>query len=461
MEKSKKGLTVKWAISILIPVLILLTPTNELYTSEIRMYLALSLWMILAVALELFDSVFIPAFMLPVLWYITGTVPLNIAYASWTQEILFVIIGAFLLASILEHVGLLQRIAYWCILRFGGTFKGTYWGIAAACALVSLATFCNAYIVLAAVCYGICRAFNLGKSRAAALLTMSALVGTQTGRLFIYSPQTVGLIELGVRAVSPDYVLPWYKFMWDMLPNVLMCIVILIVYGKIFGLKKVDVNFGKEYFVEQYQKLGKMSSTEKKSAVILAILILFILTSPIHGLSANYGFLVLPIFFFLPGLKVATAETVRNCDFPMIFFVSSCLGIGLVGEYLGLGTLVTTYLTPIMNSLNLTGTLYIMLIFGVLINFILTPTAMMAAFPATISALALSLNVDPLALIYPFEISTDLILLPYEYVPYLVFFSFGTVSMGDFVKFSAVKMIIAFLFLGLIMVPWWKLIGIL
>lgn len=144
----------------------------------------------------------------------------------------------------------------------------------------------------------------------------------------------------------------------------------------------------------------------------------------------------------------------------MIFFVSSCLGIGLVGEYLGLGKLVTTYLTPIMNSLGFTGTLYIVLIFGVLLNFILTPTAMMAAFPATLSALAVSLNVDPLALIYPFSISTDLILLPYEYVPYLIFFSFGTVSMADFVKFSVVRMIIAFVFLGVIMVPWWHLVGV-
>lgn len=317
MNTTIKRSALKWALSLLIPILILCIPTNELYTSEMRMYMALSLWMILSVALELFDSVFIPAFLLPVLWYVTGTVPLEIAYKSWTQEILFVIIGAFLLAAILEEVGLLKRIAYWCILRFGGTFKGTYWGIAFACMVVSFITFCNAYIVLAAVCYGICRAFNLGKSRAAALLTMSALVGTQTSRLFLYSPQTTGLMELGIRTVSPEFVLPWYKYMLDMFPTAIMCILILFINAKIFGLKKVKVEFGKEYFIEQYNKLGKMSDAEKKSAIVLVILMVFIVTSPFHKISPNYGFLILPLLFFVPGLKVGTSRMIERCNFPV------------------------------------------------------------------------------------------------------------------------------------------------
>ena len=460
MEATKK-ITIKWIISLLIPILILCTPVNELYTWQMKVYLACSIWMILAVAFELFDNVFVPAFVCPALWYMTGAVPLDIAYKSWTQETLYVIVGAFLLASILERIGLLQRIAYWCILRFGGTFRGTYWGIAVACTVVSFVTFCNAYVVLAAVCYGICKAFNLQKSRAAALITMSALIGTQTARLFLYSPQTTGLIELGVRTVSPEYTMPWYEFMWDMLPNILLCVVILWIYAKIFGMKKIDIYFGKEYFQEQYNALGKMSSKEKKASALVAILMVYMVASPLLGLPGNYGFLIIPMLFFLPGINVATKETIKNCDWAMIFFVSSCLGIGLVGEYLGLTNLITTYLTPIMSSLGSMGAIYIMLVFGILLNFVLTPTAMMAAFPASISALAVSLNLDPLALIFPFQISTDLVFLPYEYVPYLIFFSFGTVTMGDFIKFSTVKVIVTFVFLGLVLVPWWYLIGVL
>lgn len=451
---------VKWFVSIAAAVAVLMIPTNELFTSPLRTFLAIALWLILAVALELFKSIFIPAFIAPVLWYTTGTLPLNVAYAAWTQEILYVIIGAFVLASMLEEVGVLKRIAYWIILRFGGSFKGTYWGIFVACTLVSIITFGNAYIVLATITYGICKAFNLGKSRESALIIMSALVGTMTSRTFVYSPQTVGLIEAGIRTIEPAFSLTWYNYMLQMAPTIAMCLVILWVYGKLFGLNKVTATMGKQYFVDEYNKLGKMSSGEKKAAFVLGLLMVYLITSPIHGLSANYGFLILPLLYFVPGIDIGTAQTIKKIDFSVIFFAASCLGIGIGGNYLGLGKLIVTYLAPLISSVGATGAAYIIMIFGVAINFVLTPTAMMAALPASIAALAQGLGVTPLSLIYPFKLSCDMIILPYEYIPYLIFFTYGMMTMKDFIKFSCTKIVINFIFLGLIMVPWWRLLGI-
>lgn len=453
-------LLIKWIISIIGPIIILLIPENELFTSELRVFLAISLWLILSVALSIFESMFVPAFLAPVLWYMTGCVPINIAFSAWTQEVLYVIIGAYLLASQLEEVGLLKRIAYWVILKFGGSFKGTYWGIFVACAFVTFITFGNAYIVLATITFGICKAFNLGTSRESAFIVMSACVGTTTSRTFIYSPQTVGLIEAGIRTVHPDFSLTWYDYMIQMAPNIIMCIVILWAYGKIFGLKKVNVQMEKEYFIAQLASLGKISSTEKKAGIVLLSLMAFLITSPLHGLPANYGFLVLPLLYFVPGINIGTKQTIRNIDFSLIFFAASCLSIGVVGNYLGLGKLIVAYLSPIVSIAGAAGAAYIVMTLGIAVNFVLTPTAMMAALPASIAALADGLGVSALSLIYPFKMSTDLIFLPYEYIPYLIFFSFGMMKTKDFVAFSTVKIIINYIFLGVIMIPWWKILGI-
>jgi len=454
-------LLIKWGISLIGVVCVMLIPTNELFTGELRIFLAIAMWMILAVALGLFKSLFIPAFITPVLWYITGTVPINVAYSAWTQEILYVIIGAFVLASMLEEVGLLKRIAYWIILKLGGSFQATYWGLFVACTIVSIITFGNSYIVVATITYGICKAFNLGISRASSFIMMSALVGTMSSRTFVYSPQTVGLIEAGIRTVDPTFTLPWYQYMLDMFPSIILCIIYLWVWSKIFGLKKVSVPMGKEYFVDEYKKLGKMNSAEKKAGAILIILMVYLIATPIHGLSANYGFLVLPILYFMPGIDIGTAQTIKKVDFGTIFFAASCLGIGVGGNYLGLGKVIVTYLAPVISAAGSTVAAYVVMFFGIAVNFILTPTAMMAALPASIAALAQGLGVEPFSLFYPFKLSCDLIFLPYEYIPYFIFFSYGMMTMQDFIKFSTVKIVISIIFLGLIFVPWWGIIGIL
>lgn len=451
----------KWAIGIGIPICIMQVPLSESFTREIRLFLALSVWMIVTVALELFNNMLIPSFLLPIFYYVTKTVPINVAYASWAQEILYVIIGAFVMAAILEEVGLLKRVAYWCILKFGGNFKGIYWGVFVACVVVTFLTFGNAYVVLATFCFGICKALDLGKSKAAALIMMSGLVGTMTSRQFIYSPQTVGLIETGIRTVDPTFYLPWYKYMMEMSPMILMCFVILFVYAKLFKLKDIQVAGGKEYFQTEYKNLGKMTLSEKKAGFVLSLLMVFLITSPFHKLSANYAFLFLPIMFFLPGINIGTMSSIKSVDFGMIFFISSCLGIGVVGTFLGVGDLIASYMAPIMAPLGTIGALYTMFFFGVVLNFVLTPTAMMATLPAPITAIAGVIGVDPLALIYPFKISTDCVFLPYEYVPYLIFFSFGTMSMADFIKLSSAKILILSIGLLVVMIPFWTLIGIL
>ena len=164
--------------------------------------------------------------------------------------------------------------------------------------------------------------------------------------------------------------------------------------------------------------------------------------------------------YFIPGINIGTAQTIKKIDFSVIFFAASCLGIGIGGNFLGLGKLIVAYLAPVIGAAGSTGAAYIIMIFGVAINFVLTPTAMMAALPASIAALAQGLGVTPLSLIYPFKLSCDMIVLPYEYIPYLIFFAYGMMTMKDFIKFSMTKIVINFIFLGLIMVPWWRILGI-
>ena len=56
--------------------------------------------------------------------------------------------------------------------------------------------------------------------------------------------------------------------------------------------------------------------------------------------------------------------------------------------------------------------------------------------------------------------SSDAVFLPYEYVPYLIAYSFGVISMQDFLKLSVMKFFVVLIGLLVLMLPYWLLVGL-
>ena len=98
---------------------------------------------------------------------------------------------------------------------------------------------------------------------------------------------------------------------------------------------------------------------------------------------------------------------------------------------------------------------------AVIVNFLLTPLAAMASLGAPLTQIAQSLGVNPYPVLYAFYQGLDQLLLPYECALYLIPFSYGMMTLGDFMKGLALKMVVAFLYLLLIGIPYWNIIGLL
>lgn len=89
-----------------------------------------------------------------------------------------------------------------------------------------------------------------------------------------------------------------------MAPYILVCLIFLFILTRIYKTKEYNIAGGKEYFVEEYKKLGKVTLVEKKAAISLLFLFLFILTSSWHGLDTLFGFIAAVVYLFLPGINV-------------------------------------------------------------------------------------------------------------------------------------------------------------
>ena len=85
---------------------------------------------------------------------------------------------------------------------------------------------------------------------------------------------------------------------------------------------------------------------------------------------------------------------------------------------------------------------------------------MLTALSGPIAAIAMDIGLNIDAAMYALAHSTDLIFLPYEFIPYLIFFSFGAMTMGDFIKMSALRVGLFFIFYAVVLIPFWTLLGV-
>ena len=171
-----------------------------------------------------------------------------------------------------------------------------------------------------------------------------------------------------------------------------------------------------------------------------------------------YGFLLAPIICYLPGIKVGKVEHFRKVNFNVIFFIVACLSIGTVAAACGAGNFIVNIITPMLSNTGTFGFLAIVFVFGVIVNFLLTPMAAMSSIAPLLTGVALGLGVSPMATTYAFYLGLDQLILPYEIGTYLIFFSMGYVSLKDFAKTSAVKMAVSTVFTIAIMIPWWMFV---
>lgn len=91
----------------------------------------------------------------------------------------------------------------------------------------------------------------------------------------------------------------------------------------------------------------------------------------------------------------------------------------------------------------------------------MTPMAIFALLIEPILILATDMGYSVVPFAYAINACSEAILLPYEYVPYLIVYSFGMISMKDFIKVNILRSALFFGGFLLILVPYWMLIGLL
>ena len=97
----------------------------------------------------------------------------------------------------------------------------------------------------------------------------------------------------------------------------------------------------------------------------------------------------------------------------------------------------------------------------VILNFVMTPLAMEAAFTIPFATLGTAMGLDPMAIYYFMGSAVDQVIMPYQNALYLIFFGFGAMRVNDFMKIMSVKMGLNFIIMFAMLLPWWNFLGFL
>lgn len=453
---SNKSLLIKWGITLIVPLLIFFIPLSETYTAPMRLFFVITLLCILIMAFELMNTMAI-SILMPML-YLIFIAPAETVFSAWISTTAWTCIGAMLLANVLASSGLLNRISYWVISKCG-SFTATVFGVLIVGVIVSFLTGVMGSLLVYTFAYGIARGLDIVKTKESAVLMFAAIFSTTTVDMFIYKPVFMSLINGQLALYLPGEAIEYLELLIANWPFFLMIVLIIWIYLKMYKIKS-DGNV-KEEFTQKLKALGPMTFTEKKAAVLAIVVVLYMVSSSFTGLPMDYGLMVFPWLAYVPGVKLASNKEFQEINWETIFFVTACMGIGGVAAYAGVTTLVSSFFMNTVAPLGGFVAMGAIYIFGVLLNFLMTPMAMLASFLGPVIEIGQEMGINPEGLIYIFYTSCDQIILPYEYANYLLGFSFGLMTMKQFISMSLVKMIVGTIFLFTVMIAWWNLIGVL
>lgn len=460
MSATISNTKMKWLISIILPLCILLVPLSERYTWELRIFLMITIFAIMLVAFDLVDSL-VAAIVLFMGYSVTGIAEASVVFASWSNDVAWMIVGSLVLAAALANTGIMNRLAYQFILKMGSSYTKMLWAIYFSSLLVSFLTSVTGFPLFAVIVYGMCRGmgYKIGTKEANGIV-FAAMTGAIAPFAWIYNPINAGVGGSVLNLFDASLTISWLSYLKISMPWFVFDLIWMVLITKVFFKPSNDA-INVDYFRSELNRLGNVSIAEKKALCLTIVVVIYLIASSFLGWKTAYGFSILAWAVFLPGINLANSDTLKQVNFSVVFFTVACISIGNVGNAIGVGTLLTTTVSPVLSGLSHVSYLFGIWVISAIANFLLTPVAVSTALGVPLMQIGTDLGVSPIATLFTIMMNTSNVFLPHENTSYLLYFAMGLFTMKDFFKYNAARMGLHLIFMMIVIVPYWYLIGIL
>lgn len=454
---------VKWLATLIIPVILYtLAPVDV--SPKFPLYIGLTSAAIVAWALNVFPAIGVAA-MLTFAYLLCGVAEAETVFGPWTTVLPWLSFAAVIIGDAMDKTGLARRVALRCLKSTGGSF----WGLAAGffmgglILVVILPSIFARVVIFCAVAVGIIQALRLEpKSRmASAIVMMGFFAAAAPQFMFLHSSESF-IWAFDMMLKGTDKTVNFWEYSWHAtLINLVyyaisMCTIVIVK-----GRETLSADDNITAFIEQQcHEMGSMRPEEYKLLCLVSAVILGFMTQPVTGIDPVYIFGVLALLCYLPWMGILEPESFSNLNIVFLVFITGCMAIGFVGGSIGANKWAVASVVPMLEGWGTTMSIMCSYVAGVAINFLLTPLAATAAFTPAFGELGVAMNVNPLPLFYAFNFGLDQYLFPYEAVYFLYIFITERVQLKHIILALAIRMVLVALFVALVAVPYWNIIGL-
>lgn len=346
LKKLSNAEKIKWGMLLIVIAILYFIPAGEVYTAAVKGFCIVTIAGIYLVAFELLPA-YIAATLIPVGYWVLNVVPAGVAFGSWTQQFPWIILGAFMVAHILQKTGVSKRLAYSLMLLAKGNFY-----IVIAMIMVAgviMAMFVPAAIARVAIFGAIALSIRdaMGwkdDTKKTIILIMGVYFATSAASYLWYTGSNANVIVAGMLE-SANYGVTWTEWaIYNALPGLITIAVQMIVV--IFFVSKFCKDDGQSlnaaemsaHIKKEYAKLGKMDGQEIKATIMLVVLFLLLLTNgQLHSWNPGQIFIVLALIAYLPGIRLLENSDTKQINFSVVFLITGFIAIGDAATSLGLG----------------------------------------------------------------------------------------------------------------------------
>lgn len=452
-------LAVQWFAALIVPILLYFATPSLSYS--IRIFLATTVWAIIMWGFELVPSVIV-AIVLPVLYILSGITTPAVAYSGFASTTIWVTLGGLIMATAVIQTGLAKRIAYKSLALTGTSLIGIIMGLAiTGLILTPLIPVINAKVaLLAAAVVGILQALEIKPgSKAGTAISMASFFAVSAPSSGILTGGGDIILAGNLISKGIGVTVSWGQWASNMLFPVIIWLVLSVFTVLIIRPEKLTVD--KNILMARYQELGLMSKKEKLLVVYLLIVLTLLATDKIHQINSAWVLILASSLLFFPGLNLLKKEDISKVNFVLLFFIAGTMIIGTVAASTGTTGLIINAVTPLFAGKSSVFVVVGTYIFAIVVHIMTTTIAATSAFLPPIVELYKNLGLNPLVGGYAMVLGLNPFMFPYQLAPFMIIYAYGYINFKDAFKINIFRYLVGILFMLLIAIPFWKLIGIL
>jgi anion transporter len=397
-------------------------------------------------------------------WVSTKTADPTVVFKLWSNPMIFLVVGGYLMAAAVESSGLGRRIAYAFILRYVNSFTSI---IASAYILGFILSFMiphpwpRSFMIMSVMAIMI-KAMNLPAKDAANIGLAVFASSVPVSLILLTGDSMINTIALGFAGVQPS----WIKWLWYMgVPGVVSSVLLFLLQIWLFKpTAKVEVK--KDEIRELLKGLGGFTRNEKIVMFWIGLSILVWATDFLHHIHPAWVAIGCAIILSLPGIgDVLKAPDWGKVPIGTLFFLTAALGIGTVGNVTGMNKWVASVVLPSHAPSNIFLLVLLLTVATIVIHFFLgSVLAVMGIVIPAMLVFTANTGINPLVItLIVYTAVACHFILPFHHMNVLVGEgdAAGKYGGGEVLKLGLPMTLIVFFVTLCVEIPWWKMIGLL